>query len=314
MSEQSYSCPIFQACTSSNNKVSHTVYPFPPQLLSILQPCSRYLPGSAHHLDLHPSTMPIKQPSECQACGADPATFACATCADRLKNKGTAQGICTACAKDADVIITFGKLISVTGTDAFTCKPCLLYLERIQQEAILQKLQGPTPETILRTVATKFQWFLVVSKASIEERLDALQYLKRKLSGQRTFQTLATSMASTDPAAALLIQQLGLPNAGGSAEGAASSINPVLKSFVKNQCPVVQYKSLLLPPSGSIYKATQHFRDMLKVEDPLVVAMAHERLFLCEFFEAKYKPTLSEKTGRSRTYRRCLSRLLNSSV
>ena len=52
---------------------------------------------------------------------------------------------------------------------------------------------------------------------------------------------------------------------------------------------------ILEPPNGSIYKATRHFQDMLKVEDPLVVALAQEHLFLCEWAEANFRPQANGK-------------------
>ena len=65
------------------------------------------------------------------------------------------------------------------------------------------------------------------------------------------------------------------------------------------ECPPVKYKSLLHPPHGSIYKATRHFQDLLKVEDPIVVAMARERLFLCSWIEAQYRPQVSVKRRKT---------------
>ena len=44
----------------------------------------------------------------------------------------------------------------------------------------------------------------------------------------------------------------------------------VLRTFVKNQCPAVKYKSLLHPPHGSIYKAARHFQDMCEWHHRLI--------------------------------------------
>ena len=153
---------------------------------------------------------------------------------------------------------------------------------------MFQKLKGPTPEDILKMVAKKFPWALEISKARPEELLDALQFLKRKLSGHRTVQALAESLSNNNAQAALLIQQLGHNLSNKTADD--SMTTKILRTFVKNQCPAIKFKALLLPPAGNIYKATRHFQDMLKVEDKLVVALAQERLFLCEWAESHFRP------------------------
>ena len=210
-----------------------------------------------------------------------------------MGDKGTASAMCQTCLGIPSTWSIFGKQISKDSNVEYQCRACVLFLERKEQEQLFQKLKGPDPETILRTVADKFPWAFEIAKASPEEQLDALQFLKRKLSGHRTVQALAESLANNNAQAALLIQQLGQNLKDAKTEDTMTT--RVLRSFVKNQCPVVKYKTLLLPPGGSLYKATRHFQDMLKVEDKLVVALAKERLFLLEWAEAHFRPQHSEK-------------------
>jgi hypothetical protein len=234
--------------------------------------------------------MPSKAATDCAACGAELEVIGCEDCDARLKGKGTCLGLCAGCLI-ADVCADFGE--QMAESKSFRCKACMKAKERLRQEEIFQKLKGPDPERILKTVAGKFPWALEIAKASPEELLEALQFLKRKLSGHRTVAALAESLANSNAQAALLIQQLGRGLTEGIAED--SMTTRVLRTFVKNQCPVVKYKALLLPPSGSLYKTIRHFQDMLKVEDKLVVALAQERLFLCEWAETHFRPQPSDK-------------------
>jgi len=230
------------------------------------------------------------------ACGAGEALHHCKTCKDRLKNLGCGQALCEACIAKPDDLGMFGAKPE-GGAMGFVCTACIKHLERREQEKLFQELKGPSSEKILRTVSAKFPWALSIAQASPEELLDALQFCKRKLSGHRTVAALAENLANTNSHAALLIQQMG-QNLAGAAQPNTCLASRALRTFVKNQCPSIKYKALLLPPNGSIHKATRHFQDMLKVEDPLVVALAQERLFLCDWAESAYRPVTSERQRR----------------
>ena len=240
--------------------------------------------------------MPCEISKHCMSCGTGDSLHQCGTCKDRLKNTGSGQALCEACITKPDDLGMFGAMPKDAAM-GFVCTPCIKHLERIEQEKLFQHLKGPSSEKILRMVSAKFPWALVIAQASPEELLDGLQFCKRKLSGHRTVAALAESLANSNSHAALLIQQMG-QNLAGPANANASLATRALRTFVKNQCPSIKYKTLLLPPSGSIHKATRHFQDMLKVEDPLVVALAQERLFLCEWVESAYRPVTSEKQRR----------------
>jgi hypothetical protein len=240
--------------------------------------------------------MPCEISKHCMSCGGGETLHQCATCKDRLKNTGCGQALCEACIKKPDDLGMFGA-IPQDADIGFVCCACIKHLERLEQEKLFQQLKGPSSEKILRTVSERFPWALSIAQASPEELLDALQFCKRKLSGHRTVAALAESLANSNSHAALLIQQMG-QNLAGAAQPNASLASRALRTFVKNQCPSIKYKTLLLPPNGSIHKATRHFQDMLKVEDPLVVALAQERLFLCEWAESAYRPVTSEKQRR----------------
>ena len=187
----------------------------------------------------------------------------------------------------------FGKKEGVS----FLCNPCVKFEERKKQEELFQSLKGPSSEKILMKISTKFPWALTIAQASPDELLDALQTCKRKLSGCRTISALADNLANSNSQAALLLQNL-KETGGGGVDSNSTLVTRTLRTFVKNQCPSIKYKSLLLPPDGSIHRATRHFQDMLKVEDPLVAALAQERIFLCEWAESNFRPTQSEKQRR----------------
>lgn len=237
--------------------------------------------------------MPCVNSKTCLACGSETELLQCQTCSDRLKGNGTSQALCVTCIGNPDELMMFGN----KSGDAFICNPCVKFVERKKQEELFQTLKGPSSEKILRTVSSKFPWALTIAQASPDELLDALQTCKRKLSGCRTVSALADNLANSNSHAALLLQNLGENGSGGVGSN-ASLVARTLRTFVKNQCPSVKYKSLLLPPTGSIHKATRHFQDMLKVEDSLVAALAQERIFLCEWAESTFRPTLSEKQRR----------------
>ena len=212
--------------------------------------------------------MATKVAADCASCGNADNLKSCGVCSQRLSNKGTAIGLCTACFQDPTVVGAFGKQLLKDDESVYECRACTAFLERREQEKQFQKLKGPSPEQILKTVANKFPWTLEITRATPEEHLEALQFLKRKLSGHRTVQALAESLANNNAQAALLMQQLGQNLSDGKTDDTMST--KVLRTFVKNQCPVVKYESLLVPPGGSMYTATRHFQEMLKVEDKLV--------------------------------------------
>ena len=240
----------------------------------------------------------------CSACGATDNLFQCLTCKLRLDGKGSAVAICSLCAAKPEEVSCFGKpTLDETSSPptkiGFTCMPCAGYIKRKEQEKVFDSLKGPSPEAILKTISSKFPWAIQIAQAAPGELLEALQFCKRKLSGQRTIEALAESLANSNTHASLLLQTMG-----SSVNGLSSDTvtNKALRTFVKNQYPAVKYKAMLLPPAGSLLKAQRHFQDMLKVDDTLVVALAQERLFLIEYFEAQFIPTPSEKQRKRGDY------------
>ena len=235
------------------------------------------------------------QASTCAACGTSSGLLQCSSCSTRLNNVGTRQALCKPCVSKPEEVSSFGSAL-VDPDDSsdiigFVCSPCSRYIKRKQQEKVFETLKGPSAESILRTISGRFPWAIEIQQASSSDLLEALQFCKRKLSGMRTIEALAENLANENTHAALLLQHMGASVTGNN----DSIANKALKTFVKNQCPAVKYKTLLLPPTGSLLKAQRHFSDMLKVEDSLVVALANERLFLCSYFENQYLPLQSEQ-------------------
>ena len=139
----------------------------------------------------------------CSGCGASEDLHQCPTCAERMNGKGMSQALCVTCASDTDIISTFGGKPSAEVL-GFTCNACSKFLERREQEKLFQTLMPPSPEKILRTIAGKFPWALTIARAEPDELFEALQILKRKLSGHRTVAALADSLANTNSHAAVL--------------------------------------------------------------------------------------------------------------
>ena len=203
--------------------------------------------------------MPCELSKSCAACGVGAELLQCDTCKARLKDKGISQALCKKCHDDPEELVMFGKSI----TSGFLCNPCSKFLVRAEQEKLFAKLKEPSSEQVLRTVSSKYPWALTIAQASPDELLEALQFCKRKLSGHRTVAALADSLANNNSHAALLLQNLG-----GVASTQDTLTSKALRTFVKNQCPSIKYKALLLPPQGSIHKATRHIQEMLRVGRP----------------------------------------------
>ena len=175
--------------------------------------------------------MPTKDATDCMSCGATDVLTPCLECKERLNGKGTTCAVCKTCLGEPTICSVFGKHIVKETVSTFQCRACVAFQERKEQEQLFQALKGPEPEKILRTVAVKFPWALEITKATVEEHLDALQFLKRKLSGHRTVQALAESLGHNNAQAALLIQQLGSNLTGSTAEDTMTT--RVLRTFVR---------------------------------------------------------------------------------
>ena len=242
-----------------------------------------------------------KHATSCAACGNPNDLLQCDTRKQRLGNIGSCQALCMGCTAKPEECSTFGK--PITDMDApevivgSICTPGGAFVKRKQQEKVFESLKGPSSETILRTISARFPWAIEIQQAAPSDLSEALQFCKRTLSGQRTIEALAENLANSNTHAAILLQHMGASVTGNS----ESIANKALRTFVKNQCPAIKYKFLLLPPSGSLLKAQRHFTDMLKVEDGLVVALAQERLLLINYFENQFQPLQSEKQ-RKRGY------------
>ena len=222
-----------------------------------------------------------KAASDCSNCGADTNLTSCSTCSVRFQNKGTSQGICAQCITDLAVVLSEGK---------YTCTPCKGFLKKKKQEALLVKLAPSDPRELLRIASQDQSWVFVIAQASPEAIAEGIKTLKRKLNGHKTVASLAESLSSNDPQASLVLGQLAASFTDASKEKLASN---VLTAFVNSKCPTTKFKTLLLPPSGSLHVCIRHLQDLLGIEDPLVVALAEERIWICRFFETYYRPPLN---------------------
>ena len=146
----------------------------------------------------------------------------------------------------------------------------------------MQQVGGPSPTDLLRQVAQSAPWFLVLARATPEEKLTALGKLKRQLDHTSDDQELVHGVANHDPIAAFLLQQRGL--------GASSANNKAVEVYVHSKVPTIKFKDLLLPPRGSMERARCHFKECMNSQDKVVRALAAERDFLCNFVERQFIP------------------------
>ena len=222
-----------------------------------------------------------KPASDCGNCGADTNLTSCSTCSLRFQNKGTSQGICAQCITALGAVLPEGK---------YTCAPCKDFLKKKKQEALLVKLAPSDPRDLLRTASQDQSWVFVIAQASPEAIAEGIKTLKRKLNGHKTVASLAESLSTNDPQAGLVLGQLAASFTDASKEKLATN---VLTAFVNSKCATTKFKTLLLPPSGSLHVCIRHLQDLLGMEDPLVVALAEERIWICRFFETYYRPPLN---------------------
>ena len=237
--------------------------------------------------------MPASQSKTCANCGGEADLLFCSSCSTRMGDKGTIAALCSTCAKDEMAVEAVGKLLSSSSSGssatAWECRPCSIYIKRKNDEELVRAVGGPTPLEVLKSVAATAPWFIILQRASAEEKLTALNRLKRRTDFQATAAELADGLASRDVMPALLLQQM-----------AGSSANPLaqkaLETYVTAKCPSVKYKQLLLAEfGGSIDKARRHFTDQASNPDMVVSALAKERLFLCDWIEKRNTP--SQKRG-----------------
>ena len=174
-----------------------------------------------------------KNSDSCAACGKPDGLLQCDICKQRLGNIGSSQALCADCTSKPEECSPFGKPINDIDNPeviiGFICTPCSAFLKRKQQEKVFESLKGPSSETILRTISARFPWAIEIQQALPADLLEALQFCKRKLSGQRTVEQLAENLANYNTHAALLLQHMGAAVTGNN----DTMANKALKTFVR---------------------------------------------------------------------------------
>jgi hypothetical protein len=240
--------------------------------------------------------MAVKPGVSCQACGAEEALSQCMSCKSRL-SRGFQIAVCSDCKTDSRKLEAIGRFKGGSSTEEaqLHCNMCITHERQQEEERLIQAVGGPSPNELLRTIAGKMPWYLVIAKATPEEKLAAHQKLKRRLDFSSTERELFASLETESPQAAMaafVVQQ-----AASSGNNAAAA--RLVDSFVHSKVPSIKYKDLLFPPTGSFDKGRRHFVEMMKSADPLVAAMAAERDFLCNFFEGQCSPPHKKATRYS---------------
>ena len=200
--------------------------------------------------------MAVKQNVACQLCGSDVNLLQCESCKTRL-TRGFQSAVCQDCKNDARRFDAFAKLkpSSSTAPAQIHCNLCVAFERQRDEDQLLQAVGGPSQTDMLKSIAFAQPWFLVLSRATAEEKLVAHRKLKRRLDFTTTEQELFAALENDSPHAAMtafVVQQV-----------AASGNNPaatrLVDSFVHAKVPSIKYKDLLFPPTGSLDKARRHF-------------------------------------------------------
>ena len=229
--------------------------------------------------------------SNSQACGTTTHLLHCSTCSTRL-SQGVGLAVCTTCADNTRKMEALGsiKAASSTSQAEFQCALCAVHQRQLEEDQLVLAVGGPSPTDLLRTIADESKWFLVLSRATADEKLSALGKLKRQMDHTSAEHELAQGVASHDPIAAFLLQQ----------KGESITASKAMEVYVHSKVPTIKFKDLLLPPRGSMDRARRHFAECVNSTDPLVAALASERDFLCDFVEKQYVPV--PKKGQSIAY------------
>ena len=115
----------------------------------------------------------------CANCGGDAELIHCGTCSKRMGDKGTIAALCSVCVKYESAVEAVGKLLASSSTSVtFECRPCTIYIKRKSDEELVRAVGGPTPMEVLKTVASTASWFIILQRATDEEKLSALNKLE----------------------------------------------------------------------------------------------------------------------------------------
>ena len=229
--------------------------------------------------------MAVTDSANCAVCGKGENLSQCAKCDTRL-SAGLRVAICSICAADPRKATAAGKFeaASSVSTPQFVCALCTVHAQHAAEDEMIRSVGGPSPEDILRCVAAHAPWYMVIAKATPDEKLAAHYKVKRQVDFTSSARELADSMAHDNPMAAIIMTTMSQP-------GASSLATKAMDAFVTAKCPTIKYKALLLPErGGSLDKARRHFGDLKSSPEPLVAAMAEERDFLCSYVERQCTP------------------------
>ena len=229
--------------------------------------------------------MAVSDNKNCSVCGKSDNLSQCAKCDTRL-SAGLRVAICSRCAADPRRAPAAGKFESASSVSPpqFVCTLCHIHAQQAAEDEMLRSVGGPSPEDVLRCVAAHAPWYLVIARATPDEKLAAHYKVKRQVDFTSSARELADSMAHDNPMAAIIMSTMGQP-------GASVLATKAMDAFVTAKCPTIKYKSLLLPEKGgSLDKARRHFGDLKSSPEPLVAAMAEERDFLCAYVERQCTP------------------------
>ena len=231
--------------------------------------------------------MVIRDSGACNGCALAANLNQCGVCSRRLNNSGFKVAACNACKADEDKMSLLGEFLQRAPAgggpevETFVCNFCLKFERQERDSALTTAVAGPSPQQVLRTLATHTPWFLDLQRATPQQKLEGLIQIKRRIDSSGG--DLAEHIAANDPIAALAYQSY---NSNPTDPRAKTTMNAI----VMKHAPHFKYKDLLLPLSGSLARARQHFGDLMAMDNTVVKALAAERDYLCVFFERQLVP------------------------
>ena len=235
----------------------------------------------------------------CIKCITRDALIPCASCIGRLPDDMPATSICSDCAKDPLACSTFGSVDSAATPPAYTCTSCARAQAILTSKDAVSTFVAPSPEKFLSMASVFTPWLFVIMKASTEAKRTALSILKRE---NLDTETAVASALAGDISRSHAITKLLAQQTDSTLDSRVKSLGKnALEMFARQHMPHIKFKDLLTPSrGGSVERSLTHFRTFESHVDPLVRALAAERVFILKEVIKAYIPTTSRKTTAPR--------------
>ena len=233
----------------------------------------------------------------CCKCISRDDLLACTPCADKVPADCPLVSICKLCARDPVACASFGSIDAAAAV--FTCTSCARAAAILASKSAITPLSLPSPERFITLAEAHTPWMFSLLSATADAKRTALSILKREHTDRESAVACAIAAdVSKSQAITTLMAQQGDP-----------SVDPKVKAISKNaidifarqHLPHIKFRNLLDPQhGGSMERALTHFRSFDAHAEPLVRALAAERLFILKEIIKAHLPPPSRKAGEHR--------------